>query len=184
MNDQAPLSVASGGPRVVLVGPPGAGKSTIGRRLASTLMLPFVDSDALIAEDFGIPCGDVYNLLGEEAFRAKEEEFVAQALASSGVVSLGGGAVLSPATRDLLARHTVVYLDVSAEEGIRRTSGENTRPVLMADDPVRHYISLLEQRGPLYREVADFKARTDGKTPQQVVGDILGFIESVSLDHV
>lgn len=95
------------------------------------------------------------------------------------MVSLGGGAVISQANRDLLEAMTVVLIDVSAEEGARRTADENTRPVLAAADPVAHYRQLLEDRAEYYREVADFRARTDGRSPQQVVGDILSFLESL-----
>lgn len=166
-------------PRVVLVGPPGSGKSTIGRRLARALNCELVDSDVLIEQSYGKPCGELFEELGEPAFRELEATHVAQALVTDGVVSLGGGAVVTASTRDLLADLTVIHLDVSAEEGARRTSGEASRPVLRADDPVEHYRTLLENRREFYREVANVRVRTDGRTPQQSVGDILGVIESL-----
>lgn len=165
-------------PLAVLVGPPGAGKSTIGRRLSRALGVPLTDSDELIEQREGRSCGDVFADLGEPRFRELEEEMVAEALTRPGIVSLGGGAVLSPATRSLLARHVVVYLEIDAEEGVRRTAGEATRPVLAADDPAAHYRALLDRRRPLYEEVATFRARSGGRTPQQVVAEILGFLES------
>lgn len=170
--------VVHGSPRVVLVGPPGAGKSTIGRRLARAMNLPLVDSDDLIAKGEGKPTGEVYSELGEERFREVEAEYVARSLASGGVVSLGGGAVLTESTRKLLQAHNVVWIDVSVEEGVRRTSGNDSRPVLKAEDPEAHYRALLESREPYYREVAMHRVRTDSRPPQRLVAEILSLIES------
>lgn len=175
----AQAAVRNNRPKVVLVGPPGAGKSTIGRRLARALSLPLVDSDQLIEEEAGKSCGAVFSELGEPDFRDLEARHVEQALTTGGVVSLGGGAVLTDSTRELLNEHCVVWIDVSVEEGVRRTAGESSRPVLAAEDPAEHYRSLLEQRAPLYHEVADFRVRTDGRTPQQSVADILGFLDTL-----
>ncbi|WP_115684538.1 shikimate kinase [Corynebacterium senegalense] len=177
--DDATSAVVHSRPRVVLVGPPGAGKSTIGRRLASSLNLPLVDSDNLIEEGEGKPCGEVYSELGEEGFRELEETYVARSLATGGIVSLGGGAVLNEMTRALLQPHTVVWIDVSPEEGVRRTAGQTTRPVLAAADPAQHYRDLLAAREPYYREVSDFRVRTDERPPQRVVAEVLGIIESL-----
>lgn len=164
-------------PRVVLVGMPGSGKSTIGRRIASALNLPIMDSDLLIEQAEGKACGEVYAELGEDAFRELEVGFVARALATGGVVSLGGGAIVTEEVRQLLQRHTVVWIDVSAEEGIRRTAQDSTRPVLDSDDREQRYRDLMDQREPLYREVATFRVRTDARPPQRVVAEILGFID-------
>lgn len=165
-------------PVLVLVGPPGAGKSTIGRRLSSALHTELVDSDHLIEEVVGKSCGEVFSSLGEPAFRELEAEQVDKALQTSGVVSLGGGAVLTESTREKLKNHTVVWVDVSPEEGAKRTAAEATRPVLASDNPVEHYRQLVEKRLPLYKEVSKFRARTDNKSPQKVVADILGFLET------
>lgn len=170
-------------PRVVLVGPPGAGKSTIGRRLAHALNTSLVDSDALIEAEQGRPCGEVYADLGEEAFRELEAIKVAEALETSGVVSLGGGAVVTESNRNLLANHAVVWVDVSLEEGVRRTISDTSRPILAAADPKERYQQLLTERTPLYREVAGYRARTDGRTPQQVVADVLNYLETHSDTH-
>ena len=165
-------------PRVVLVGMPGSGKSTIGRRIASALNLPIVDSDLLIEQAEDKACGEVYAELGEDAFRELEIGYVARALATGGVVSLGGGSVVTEEVRALLQRHTVVWIDVSAEEGIRRTADDNTRPVLDGEDREQRYRELVVEREPYYREVATFRVRTDERPPQRVVAEILGFIEA------
>ena len=173
----APAMVSSA-PRVVLVGLPGSGKSTIGRRIASALNLPIVDSDVLIEQGEGKTCGEVYAELGEEAFRELEVGYVARALATGGVVSLGGGSVVTEEVRTLLQRHTVVWIDVSAEEGIRRTADDNSRPVLDGENREQRYRDLVVEREPFYREVATFRVRTDERPPQRVVAEILGFIEA------
>ncbi|QMV85400.1 shikimate kinase [Corynebacterium hindlerae] len=161
---------------LVLVGPPGAGKSTIGRRLARALNQEFTDTDELIAQQFGKTCGEVFAELGEPRFREIEEEVVAKAVRGGGVVSLGGGAVLSPRTRELLRDYEVVWLDVSVVEGLRRTQ-DNSRPVLQAEDPEARYREILTTREPLYREVASYRAKTSSTTPQKVVTEILTHLE-------
>lgn len=173
------ISALPGRPTVVLIGAPGAGKSTIGRRLARALNMPLTDSDALIEAAENATCGEVFSRLGEAAFREKEAIHVAEALEHQGVVSLGGGAVLHPDSRARLRSHVVVWVDVSAAEGARRTAAENTRPVLAAADPKAHYRDLLEQRAPYYREVATYRVRTDGRTPAQLVAEILGLMDNL-----
>ncbi|MEJ4112447.1 shikimate kinase [Corynebacterium kroppenstedtii] len=166
-------------PRVVLIGLPGAGKSTIGRRLSRALGLDLVDSDELIEQRWGgVPCGRIFDHLGEDQFRVTEEDVIADALMTSGIVALGGGAVLSAATRRRLVGHEVVFLDVSAEEGCRRTCGSETRPVLYSDDPEQKYRELERQRRPLYEEVATLRIRSDRRSPQKVVGAILNYLEA------
>ena len=169
-------------PRVVLVGPPGSGKSTIGRRLASALNCEFIDTDELIEAREGCPCGVIITDHGEPHFRAVEAEEVARALQTDGVVSLGGGAVLTPSTRNLLEDMTVIFLDVAAAEGVRRTVSDSNRPLLTPQDNesrLQSYQQMLDDRCTYYRDVADFRVRTDKRSPQQTVGDILGFLDSL-----
>ena len=118
-------------PKAVLVGMPGSGKSTIGRRLAKAMDLPLLDTDAAIVETTGRTIADIFANDGEQEFRRVEEEVVKAALSShEGIVSLGGGAITSPGVREALAGHTVVYLEISAAEGVRRTTGGAPRPLL------------------------------------------------------
>ncbi|GAA5054010.1 hypothetical protein GCM10023318_28440 [Nocardia callitridis] len=157
-------------PCVVLVGPPGAGKSTIGRKLAKELGVELYDTDAAIERDTGRSIADIFATDGEPEFRAIEERVVRRALRTEpGVVSLGGGAVLSAHTRALLRDRTVVYLEISVAEGLRRTGASTARPLLNGGDPDAKYRELMRKRRPLYREVATVKLRTDGRSPGRVV---------------
>ncbi|GAB2517077.1 hypothetical protein GCM10027167_19670 [Nocardia heshunensis] len=165
--DRAALSV-------VLVGPPGAGKSTIGRKLARELGVEMYDTDAGIEERAGRTIPEIFAQDGEPEFRRMEEEVVREAvLAGHGVVSLGGGSVLSAATRALLRDRTVIYLEISVGEGLRRTGASTNRPLLNGDDPAKKYRELMKLRRPLYREVASVRVRTDGRSPGRVVRMIL-----------
>lgn len=165
---------------VILVGPPGAGKSTVARRLARALGTVHTDTDTMIEQARGRSCGDVFSEVGEPAFRELEARVVAETLTREGVVSLGGGAVTTPKVREMLANHDVVWIDVSAEEGVRRTADEATRPILAAADPLAHYHDLLDSREEFYREVSDLHVRTDGRTPAQVVTEVLAGLENLA----
>ncbi|TLF79566.1 shikimate kinase [Nocardia cyriacigeorgica] len=169
-------------PRVVLVGPPGAGKSTIGRKLARELGVQLYDTDVGIEQETGRSIADIFATDGEAEFRRIEEQVVRRAILDEpGVVSLGGGAVLSENTRALLREHTVVYLEISVAEGLRRTGTSNARPLLNGADPGAKYRELMRRRRPLYREVATVRVRTDGRSPGRVVKMILG---KLSLESV
>jgi len=166
-------------PKAVLVGMPGSGKSTIGRRLAKAMELPLLDTDAKIVETTGRSIADLF-LDGERAFRRIEEAVVRAALAEhDGIVSLGGGAITSPGVRDALAGHTVIFLEISAAEGIRRTTGGGVvRPLLAGDDPAQRYRELIAQRVPLYRGVATMRVNTNRRNPGAVVRYIATRLEN------
>ena len=161
-------------PAYVVLGPPGAGKTTIGQLLAERLDLPFRDVDEDIVVSAGKPISDIFTSDGEPVFRAMEEQAVADGLKThEGVLALGGGAVLSAATRELLAGHTVVFLNVGMAEGVRRTGLSSARPLLTGINPRATFKALLDARLPLYREVATIEVVTDHLEPEQVVDAVL-----------
>jgi len=170
-------------PLAVLVGMPGSGKSTIGRRLARALDVPLLDTDAKIVETTGRTIADIFRE-GEPEFRRIEADVVCTALAEhDGVVSLGGGAITTPRVREALTGHTVVYLEISAAEGVRRTSGGTTRPLLAGVDPGERFRELMSQRVPLYRQVATMRINTNRRNPGAVVRHIVAKMDAANGDR-
>ena len=166
-------------PRAVLVGLPGSGKSTIGRRLAKALGVEMLDTDVAIEQQTGRRIADIFATDGETEFRRIEEAVVRAALAEhDGVLSLGGGAVTSPGVRDALAGHTVVFLEISATEGVRRTGGNTVRPLLAGGDRAEKFRALMAQRVPLYRQVATIRVNTNRRNPGAVVRYIVCRLEN------
>jgi shikimate kinase len=163
-------------PIAVLIGAPGAGKSTIGRRVAERLKVPFVDTDALIEEQSGMSVSDMFVELGEPEFRVREEEAVRRALSEqTGVVALGGGAILSESTRQLLADHTVVWLRVNVSDAASRVGMNQARPLLLGN--VRGRLTqLLNERTPLYESVASITIETDGRAVREVTSSVLAAV--------
>ena len=163
-------------PLLVLVGPPGAGKTTVGRLVAERLGVPFRDTDADIVQATGSSISDTFVDHGEEHFRRLERQAVAEALAAhSGVLSLGGVAVLADDTRALLLADVVVLLDVDLGTASSRVGLNRERPVL-ALNPRATLRLLLEQRMPLYREVARHVVETSGRPLPQVVDDVVALV--------
>lgn len=154
---------------IVLIGPMGAGKSHVGRKLAARLGVPFVDTDAVIVERHGA-IEELFERHGEPGFRELERRAVAEAIAAPAVVSLGGGAVLHPETRAALADATVVFLTVDARAVAPRLRG-GTRP-LIAEGGIRAWTRIFDERRPLYRELADVEVDTTKRTIAQVVREI------------
>ncbi|MFD9725869.1 shikimate kinase [Streptomyces sp. NPDC059072] len=167
----------TGGPLVVLVGPMGSGKSTVGGLLAERLGVPYRDTDADIVAAQGREISDIFVDEGEPYFRELEREAVAAALAGhTGVLALGGGAVLDEGTRALLSGLPVVYLSMDVEEAVRRVGLGAARP-LLAVNPRRQWRELMEARRHLYTEVARVVVATDDRTPEEVAQAVLDALE-------
>ncbi len=165
-------------PAVVLVGVPGSGKTTVGQALAEQLDLAFDDTDQMIERRAGRSVSDIFVQSGEEAFRDLEHDVVAEALAShSGVLALGGGAVMDANSRALLIEVPTVWLKVDTDTAVRRVGLNAPRPVLLGN--VRGQLkALTAQREPLYTEVATIDVDTTDREPAQIAAEI---IESLSL---
>ncbi|MCU7960152.1 MAG: shikimate kinase AroK [gamma proteobacterium symbiont of Bathyaustriella thionipta] len=166
--------------KIFLVGPMGAGKTTIGKQLASALGLSFYDSDLKIQENTGVSISTIFDLEGEEGFR-KRESHVLQALASTrnSVVSTGGGSVLKPENRRLMSSDgTVIYLYCDPQQQHERTRHDRNRPLLQGDDPLAKLTELFAQRDPLYRDVADMVIKTDRRPAHAVVQEILRMLSA------
>jgi shikimate kinase len=157
---------------IVIVGAPGSGKSTVGAMLADQLDVAFRDVDAVIVERSGKPIAEIFTDDGEAAFRTLEEQVTAELLQLPGVLSLGGGAVLSPATRVALRGHRVVWLRIGLSQSVKRVGLDTARPLLLGN--VRgQLLKLLNERAALYTEVATEVVDTDDKNPAQVVEMIM-----------
>jgi shikimate kinase len=159
-------------PVAVLIGPPGAGKSTIGPLLAALLGAEFTETDSMVEAVAGKPVSDIFVSDGEPVFRDLERQAVAQALASRpGVISLGGGAVMDPGTRELLARHRVVYLQTGFTAAVRRVGLDTPRPLLLRN-PRARMRELLDERLPVYEALARITVTTDDRDPQEIADEI------------
>jgi shikimate kinase len=155
-------------PQVVLIGPMGAGKSTVGRLLAERWQAEFRDTDDDVERAEGRSVSDIFVESGEQHFRALEREAVAHALGEhAGVLAVGGGAVMEPETRSLLAGHRVVFLRVGLADAAARVGLGASRPLLLGN--VRGTLkALLDERTPVYEAVASATVDTDGRTPDDV----------------
>ncbi|CAM5571149.1 Shikimate kinase OS=Streptomyces alboniger OX=132473 GN=aroK PE=3 SV=1 [Streptomyces alboniger] len=168
---------ATGGPRVVLVGPMGVGKTTVGELLADRLGTAFRDTDADIVAAQGREIADIFVDEGEAYFRDLERQAVRTAVGEhDGVLALGGGAVLDDTTRALLSTHAVVYLSMDVEEAVKRTGLNQARP-LLAVNPRKQWRELMDARRHLYAEVARAVVATDGRTPEEVAQAVLDALE-------
>jgi shikimate kinase len=175
-------------PRVVLVGPPASGKTTVGTAVARALGVPFRDTDKDVEAETGSTVADLFISQGEPHFRALEQAAVARALdGHDGVLALGGGAVTSAPTRELLVGYgraggTVVWLDVDLASAAKRVGLSRDRP-LLAINPRAMLRTMLEERAPLYREVATATVGTGGREPGEVVTEVLGLLAADRADR-
>ena len=161
-------------PVVVLVGPPGAGKTTIGGLLAARLGVTLRDTDADVAAQAGKTITEIFTEDGEPAFRELERRAVDAALAEhGGVLALGGGAILAEHTRAALRGHRVAFLNVGMAEGVRRTGLSIARPLLSGVNPRATFKALLDARLPLYREVATIEVDTNSNDPELAAAEVL-----------
>lgn len=170
-------------PKVILIGPMGAGKSTVGHRLANRIGVAFRDTDADIAARAGKSVQDIFVEDGEPAFRALERDAVAVAIAEhDGILSLGGGAVLDVTTQDRLKDQTVVFLNVGLADAVKRVGLGQGRPLLIGN--VRGTIKkLLDERAPIYNAVATWVVDTDGRDAASVADEIAGLLDAPEGDN-
>jgi shikimate kinase len=164
--------------RIFLIGPMGAGKTTVGRNLASQLGMNFVDSDQEIQERTGVDIPTIFEYEGEDGFRDREQQVIDDLTQiEQQVLATGGGAVVRPANRQhLSARGIVVFLDCSPEQQFERTYRDRKRPLIQTDDPLSRLRELMAQREPLYRETADYVVSTEGRSASAVSKDILDLV--------
>lgn len=164
--------------RAVIVGPPGSGKTTLGRLLSERLGVAFVDTDEVAAGEAGKSVADIFIEDGEERFRALERAAVVQSLQANSadrVVALGGGAVLDPATRADLQSQRVVALNVDLSAAVKRVGLARDRPLLV-EAPRARMAATLRERAPLYAEVASVTVDTSDRTPEDVAEEVLGWL--------
>ena len=166
---------------IFLVGPMGAGKSTVGRQLARALKKRFIDSDKAIEERTGASIALIFDVEGEEGFRKREQAMIDELSALDGIVlATGGGAVLGETNRaNLMSRGYVVYLSAPVELLVERTARDRSRPLLQTADPARRVSELLAERDPLYRDVADTVVQTDRRSARHVVKEIQKRLEAL-----
>ncbi|HTA11080.1 MAG TPA: shikimate kinase [Streptosporangiaceae bacterium] len=165
----------------MLIGAPGAGKTTVGAALAARLGVGFTDTDAIVEAAAGKPVSDIFVTDGEPEFRRLERAAVAAALApgtgaAAGIVGLGGGAVMDEETQARLAGRRVVYLETGFAELAKRVGLDRARPLLIGTNPRAQLKALLEQRLPVYGRLAWLTVSTDGREPDEIAAEIAAAI--------
>jgi shikimate kinase len=170
---------------IFLVGMPGAGKSTVGRRLARLLGCEFVDVDRELERRCGVPIATIFDLEGEAGFRRRESRLLAElARMRDVVVATGGGAVLDPDNRRTMRESAlVIWLDASIGELWHRLRHDRQRPLLQTPDPRATLERLMEARSPLYEEVAHHRMRSSRHSPERMASEIAAWLESDGTRH-
>jgi shikimate kinase len=166
--------------KVVLIGPPGSGKSTVGRALSKLMGISFSDTDALIEAEAGKKISEIFVDDGEAHFRELEVAVVTKALVEeTGVLALGGGSVMSELSRQAISQSgaTVVYLEVGIAQAAPRIGFNTERPMLLVN-PRQKWLSLMQERAPIYTALADLTFSTDSKKPYQVAEEILAALKA------
>ncbi|MFK5985696.1 MAG: shikimate kinase AroK [Pseudomonadota bacterium] len=165
--------------KIIFVGPMGAGKTTIGKRVASFLGCDFFDSDRVIEERTGVSIPLIFELEGEEGFRRRETEVLEELCKDKNIVlATGGGAILSEKNRQILQKNAlVIFLTASLEKLFERTSRDRNRPLLQTKDPKQKLKKLLEERLAIYEEMSDIIVTTDHQSIQQTVSQIIEQID-------
>lgn len=174
---------------VFLVGPMGAGKTTIGKALAKTLNLEFIDSDHEIERRTGADIPLIFDIEGEAGFRKREHAIIDELTRRSGIVlATGGGAILNSDNRRAMAgRGTVIYLSCTVDQQLERTRHDRNRPLLQTDDPRATLETLMQERDPLYREIADEIIASGTRNTRAVVKEITDKVRRVrecNTDHL
>lgn len=169
-------------PNIYLVGPMGAGKTTVGRRIAELKGMHFVDSDHEVEKRTGVDIAFIFDMEGEDGFRKREREVIAELSEEPNtVMATGGGAILDDDTRNLLsARGVVVYLETTLEQQVARTRKGSTRPLLEGSDDVEATLTqLMETRDPLYRSIADIVVKTGDQQARRLAREIVEQLEAI-----
>lgn len=165
-------------PNLIIIGPPGAGKSSVGRQLGKVMQTPFTDTDKVIEEKTGKKIAEIFLEDGEPIFREIEREVVLKEIAKGeGILALGGGSVLDAEVDKELSKikNRVIYLEVSISNAAPRVGFNKDRP-LLAVNPRQQWMALMEKRRPIYERLAGHKVSTDNKKPSEVVKEIQGLI--------
>ena len=172
-------ALASARGNIFLVGMMGAGKTTLGRALAQRLERRFIDTDKILVDRTGVPVATIFEIEGEEGFRRRESQVIAEFLEGGDcVVATGGGAVLAEENRRMMREHgVVVYLRARAESLWERTRHDTTRPLLATPDPKATIADLLQKRDPLYREAAHVIVETGAQSAATVVNRVIAALE-------